>query len=123
MIITNKEVESVKLLKLLRRRKLPKVDTVEQAGKIATKFLIKYYGLAGTFEINCGYCFIWAYLVWALLPYQVYFITSDDHVVISHKNLFYDADNLEGYEDLSDLGIYNHTKFVAADVAAKLGIL
>lgn len=101
----NQQVESKKLLKVLRKRKLPEFKSIEEICKFVTKFVKKQYDLVNDSEINCGYCFIWAYLVWALSKEEVGFASTDGHVVVVHNGLFFDASNPYGYEQLEDAGL------------------
>ena len=101
----NHQVESDKLLKILRKRKLPEFKDLPEVCRFVTKFVKKQYSLEWDSDINCGYCFIWAYLVWALHKEEVHFATTDGHVVVDHKGLYYDSTNPDGYECLEDVEI------------------
>ncbi len=47
--------------------------------------------------INWGYCFIWAYYVWALWPHEsVKFATSTGHVMVCYNGRYYDSEHLNG---------------------------
>lgn len=100
----NTEVNAKALLKLLNARRLPKFKTLPEVCNFVTAFLMKKYGLYLESHINQGYCFIWAYLVWALWKERLDFVSSDGHVLIydANKCLYYDASNCEGYETLED---------------------
>lgn len=109
----NYRVESEKLLKILRRRELPEFKNLTEVCKFVTKFMKKQYDLKRDNDINNGYCFIWAYLVWALNEEEVKFATTDNHVVVEHNGLFYDSTNLSGCEFLEDIDLdLDETAFV-----------
>lgn len=98
----NTEVNAQALLSLLNQRKLPVFKTLPEVCDFVTNFLINKYNLHQPSWINHGYCFIWAYLVWALWKKPLSFVSSDNHVVIYDEDsmLYYDASNNEGYESL-----------------------
>jgi hypothetical protein len=114
----NTEINAKALLKLLRKRELPIFNSINEVGKFVTKFLMKNYKLQRVNDINHGYCFIWAYLVWALWKHPVNFVSSDGHVVVYDEDtgLYYDAENCDGWEDLDDSGVYSEE---AADLGVK----
>jgi len=55
--------------------------------------------------INCGYCFIWAYLVWVLWPDRdnITFATTSGHVVIKYNGKYYDSENMGGTKRLKSI--------------------
>jgi len=75
--------------------------------KYVTEFMFDKYPDIGDDPsyINCGYCFIWAYLVWVLWPNkdEISFATSTGHVVVKYNNKFYDSEHLCGESHLSDI--------------------
>lgn len=89
----NREMNAKLVLKTLRTRKLPQFKNIEEVGDFVTVYMVKHYKLRTYFKINNGYCFIWAYLVWALMKEPVSFATSDGHVVVKYKNKYYDCEN------------------------------
>lgn len=111
----NTEVNAKALLALLNRRELPEFKTLPQVCEVVTDFLVKKYELNAPSDINQGYCFIWAYLVWALWKKPLKFVSSDGHIVIEHNGLFYDSISHEGCDDLELME-------VNLDEAADLGI-
>jgi hypothetical protein len=98
----NQQVESSKLLKVLHKRKLPEFQNLPEVCRFVTKFVKKQYNLRYDGDINHGYCFIWAYLVWALNKEEVKFATTDGHVLVHHDDLYFDSSNPHGYECLED---------------------
>lgn len=101
----NHQVESAKLLKVLRRRKLPEFKNLTEVCYFVTNFVKKKYDLDFDFQINQGYCFIWAYLVWALSKQDVKFVTTDGHVLVFCDDNYYDAEHPFGFFDLESLKI------------------
>lgn len=101
----NQQVESDKLLKILCRRKLPRFENMPEVCEFVSNFMVKHYDLYGRNHINRGYCFIWAYLVWALSNEEVKFFTTDGHVVVECDGTFYDASMTYGSIHLEDLDI------------------
>lgn len=112
----NQQVESDKLLKILRRRKLPEFKDLPAVCKFVTKFMVRHYDLYDGSDINRGYCFIWAYLVWALSKHEVKFVTSDGHVVVDDGELFYDSENPNGDCDLKFFDYMGGDDVVNVDV-------
>lgn len=111
----NTEVNAQALLKLLNERQLPDFKTLPEVCEYVTNFLMKKYSLDKASWINQGYCFIWAYLVWALWKQPIEFVSTDGHVVVYDGTLYYDASNSEGYEALEDAEL-------DPDEAADLGV-
>jgi hypothetical protein len=87
----NDMIESKRLLTILKRKRAPKLKTIEDVSDYVTRFVIKRYKLDDATEINSGYCFIWAYLVWALMKEPVKFVMNDGHVVIDYQGKYYDS--------------------------------
>lgn len=109
----NQQVESAKLLKILRTRKLPEFKDLPDVCRFVTKFVTKQYNLSYESDINRGYCFIWAYLVWALSKEEVHFATSDGHVVVDHNGFYYDSSNPDGYEYMEAADLHeSETRYV-----------
>ena len=98
----NTEVNAKALLALLNQRELPTFKTIPDVCQFVADFLMKKYDLQEPSWINQGYCFIWAYLVWALWKKPLNFVSSDGHVLIESDGLYYDAANCYGYETLED---------------------
>lgn len=113
----NTQVNAQALLKLLRKRELPVFNTLPDVCHFVTKFLMKKYRLQRPSCINHGYCFIWAYLVWALWKKPVSFSSSDGHILVfdNETGFYFDSANCEGYECLEDADI-------CTDECANLGI-
>lgn len=105
---------AVKIEKLLEELK----DNIDVAGRpptgnsdedfsilceYVTEWMVRKYGLEYHSDINHGYCFIWAYLMWALWPHGgVTFLTTTGHVVVVYKNHYYDCDHLDGRPEIDD---------------------
>lgn len=103
---------SVRMEKLLEELK----SNIEQVGRppeenstegftklceYVTEWMIRKYNLADADAINWGYCFVWAYLVWALWPHGgVTFKTSTGHVAVKWDDHFYDSEHCDGRPDL-----------------------
>lgn len=87
----NNMIESKRLLAVLKRKRVPKLETIDDVSKYVTRFVIKTYKLKDESAINSGYCFIWAFLVWALMKEPVKFVMNDGHVVIDYKGKYYDS--------------------------------
>ena len=96
----NTEVNAKALLALLNQRELPEFKTLPEVCDFVTNFLMKKYNLRAPSWINHGYCFIWAYLVWALWKKPLNFVSSDGHIVIEYEGLYYDSISHEGCDDL-----------------------
>ncbi len=102
----------VKMDRLLEEMK----SNIEQAGrpspensrdgfydlcKYVTDWMIRKYDLNKDADINWGYCFIWAYLVWALWPHGgITFKTCTGHVVVVKNGLYYDSEHCDGHSNL-----------------------
>lgn len=102
-------------MKVLRKRKLPDFKNLPEVCRFVTSFVKKQYGLVCDESINHGYCFIWAYLVWALSKNEVNFSTTDGHVVVDDGQLFYDSEHPDGVDNLEDFNHMNEDA-VAVDV-------
>ena len=100
----NRELESKRLLKLLGRRRMPPLKTIDDVRKFVTKFMMKQYSLKRERDINYGYCFIWAYLVWALMKEPIEFVTTDGHVVVKYNNKYFDSET-SWAESLNEIGL------------------
>jgi hypothetical protein len=99
---------AVKMDKLLAEMK----DNIAVAGKpefensregfydlcsYVTEWMLRKYDLETDDRINYGYCFIWAYLVYALWPHGgVTFKTCTGHVVVVKDGLYYDSEHQDG---------------------------
>jgi hypothetical protein len=100
--MNNRALESKRLLAVLRLKSMPELKTIDEVSEFVSNFMIKRYKLDCISDINEGYCFIWAYLVWALMPEPVDFVTDDGHVVIRYKGEYYDATSF-GFYELDDI--------------------
>ena len=86
--------------------------------QFVTDWMIDRYDLSSPPRINCGYCFIWAYLVWALWPYPgVSFSTTDGHVIVKRDGVFYDSEHIDGDTDVNNFLSFGLMKSV--DVGAQ----
>lgn len=97
----NKMIESKRLLTVLKRKRMPKLETIEAVSVYVTRFMMRTYKI-GEDDINCGYCFIWAYLVWVLMKEPVKFVMNDGHVVIEYKGMYYDSETF-AEQDIEDI--------------------
>lgn len=81
-----------------------------------TEWMVRKYDLQFHSDINHGYCFIWAYLVWALWNHGgVTFKSTTGHVVVAFRGHYYDSEHIDGRPVLDDefCGFgYNDTKHV-----------
>ena len=111
----NTEVNAKALLALLNQRELPEFKTLPEVCDFVTNFLMKKYDLRYPSDINWGYCFIWAYLVWALWKKPLNFVSCDGHIVIEYEGLYYDSTSSHGCDDLESMQ-------VNLDEAATLGV-
>jgi len=83
-----------------------------------TRWMIRKYDLDNDAGINYGYCFIWAYLVWALWPGEgVTFLTTTGHVVVKFEGHYYDSEHCEGYPEIDGwCGFYKNCERKLVDV-------
>ena len=87
-----KRPSPTKLKRLLRVRELPDNADHQSVRTFVTDWLVKKYDLGTEDEINRGYCFIWAYLVWALCkPGTMKFVGDSSHVCVKIGDKFYDS--------------------------------
>jgi hypothetical protein len=93
----NNAIESKRLLAILKRKRAPKLETIDDVSIYVTKFMLKRYRLSEG-DINNGYCFIWAYLVWALMKEPVNFVMDDGHVAILFDGTYYDSDTFGAHD-------------------------
>jgi hypothetical protein len=82
-------------------------STPEEIMKFVTHFMIKNHHCHDVHNINRGWCFIWAYLVWCLLSSEddeISFVNLGDcgHVILKFKNKFYDSENQHGNSSCDD---------------------
>jgi hypothetical protein len=77
---------------------IPRFNSFEEVTVFLNGYMVKRYGLHSTYDINCGFCFIWAYLVWVLWDYadEIVFVTTRGHVGVKYQGKFYDSENLYG---------------------------
>lgn len=97
---------------------LPPTNDFSAICEYVRDWMLRKYQLEWDDEINCGYCFIWAYLVWALWPQhdEVKFVTASQHVVILHKDKYYDCEHCFGEEyadEFCGFGEYSREKRVS----------
>lgn len=71
------------------------------------RWMCKHYRIV-PYEINHGYCFIFAYLVEALNPRKMSYWSTDGHIALSDGSYFYDADHCFGTEDSTE--IFGHRR-------------
>lgn len=112
--MTNNALESKRLLAVLKRKELPKLQTFDETCEYVTAFMVEHYKLEDESEINRGYCFIWAYLVWALSPVPIKLVTSSSHIVVKYQDAYYDATTF-GEPSLEDIGCWGATKEVSVE--------
>lgn len=80
-----------KLLRFFKVKELPDQNNIAEIRDFVTNWF-KTAKNVGDHSINCGYCFIWAYLVWALAkPRTVTFHSDNGHVCVKHGGLYYDS--------------------------------
>jgi hypothetical protein len=80
---------------------MPPTEDFPSLCDYVTDWMLRRYNLDGDYEINQGYCFIWAYLVWALWPHGgVTFKTVTQHVIVVYKGEHFDATNTSGHDDV-----------------------
>ncbi len=73
-------------------------------GNYVTEWMMDRYNICSPGNINWGYCFIWAYLVWSLWPHGgVTFKTSTGHVVVKWNNLYFDSENPNGTKNVNNI--------------------
>jgi hypothetical protein len=85
----------------------PKFTDINDASRYATEFVMKKYKLKYENDINQGYCYIWAYIVWALMPAgSVKFVSSNAHVAIECESKYYDATTF-GTFDIDSIMCHN----------------
>jgi hypothetical protein len=73
-----------------------KPKTFEGVCAMVTDYLISHHKVINPHRINCGHCFVWAYLVWALCEEDVDFVTGTGHVMVRHNGKLYDSAHLDG---------------------------
>lgn len=107
----NREMNANLVLKILRKQKLPNFKNIEEVGNFVSAYIVKHFELKTYRSINHGYCFIWAYLVWALMKEPVSFVTNDGHVIVKYKNKYYDCEKYamnyltRSYDDALDTDV------------------
>lgn len=93
----------VVLHRFFKRSYLP--QRFEEICEFVTKFMIEEYEPEDAYHINCGWCFVWAYLVWCLSPYKHKFKNlrqGGGHVVVMHSNKHYDSEHPKGESNTTD---------------------
>ena len=76
------------------------------------KYNLKYYS-----DINHGYCFIWAYLVWALWTHGgVTFKTTTGHVIVHYNGHYYDCDHFDGRPDTREFMCFGYSTIKHLDI-------
>jgi hypothetical protein len=128
----NQQVDADKVLAILKRKTLPKFEHIEEVCEFVTKYMVKRYNLSEPGLINCGYCFIWAYLVWALWPKGgVEFTSTDGHVAVRYQGYYFDAEHPDGEaetdwvfnsydEDLMDINVHGLAWYWCRDGLEKM---
>jgi hypothetical protein len=98
--ITNKNA----VLEYLGVTKIPRFNSMEKTCEYVTDRMIEKYkssNVCVASDINYGYCFIWAYLVYALAPkdYNLSFLSTTAHVVVTDKDNGLSYDSVAPYGD------------------------
>jgi hypothetical protein len=78
-------------------------NDIDWVVQFVTSWMIVKYRFKKANDINYGYCFIWAYFVWCLMPEgSVVFrrLEGPGHVIIEHAGKFYDSNNLSGMKSV-----------------------
>lgn len=72
--------------------------------KWVKKWIMKKYDIED-WQINRGFCFIFAYVVAALTPHDVAFYTDQGHVAVydPQTKKLHDSDHVEGTEDFEEI--------------------
>lgn len=93
------------LLSELKVKYIPTFKDFPSICRFVTKRMMDVYDLECPGDINCGYCFIWAYFVSALTPRPLEFVTTENHVVIynSRTKKWYDSEHTSGTFDLDEV--------------------
>ena len=95
--MNNSNLNFKEVLAELKLEALPKFTSITEVCQYVTTYMIKRYDLYDEAQINTGYCFIWAYLVWALWSKDdVVFKTVTGHVVVKCDGYFYDSEHING---------------------------
>lgn len=97
-----------KQAKFFNRQDWPKFDNISDAAQFITDFMGEQYHVE-PYCINCGYCFIWAYLVSTVFP-DVSFVTTTGHVVIKYKGMYYDSEHIHGVSNLYSIDGMGHNQ-------------
>lgn len=93
------------LLSELKVKYIPTFKDFPSICRFVTRRMIKLYKLDNPSDINCGYCFIWAYFVSALTPRKLEFVTTENHVVIYNPRTkkWYDSEHPAGISNLDEV--------------------
>jgi hypothetical protein len=80
---------------------LPRHRSMTTRCKYVKKWMLKNYRIKAD-DINWGRCFIFSYLVAALTPHDLEFVTTGGHVILRDPltGLYYDSDYVEGCDDI-----------------------
>jgi hypothetical protein len=91
-----KKPSKAALHRLFGKRAFP--TEITDIAQFVTNWMMAEYRFKRPSDINWGWCFIWAYFVWALSPKKVEFIRLGygGHVVIGFDGLYYDSCNTTG---------------------------
>lgn len=95
----NSQVKAQELLAYYKKEKVPAFEHFSEVCVFVTHTMIDHYDLHGPRDINYGYCFIWAFLVWSLWrkPEDITFVSDDgNHVIVKCGELYYDSESCEG---------------------------
>lgn len=89
---------------------MPEFTDFSELCEYVRDFLIRRHDFDRDDEINYGYCFVWAYLVWALWPKGgITFVSVTGHVVVKYDGTYWDAEHCHGEKDL--LGFCSFSKW------------
>lgn len=89
---------------------MPEFEDFRQLCEYVRDFVLTRYDLEFDDQINCGYCFVWAYLVWAIWAGDgITFVSTTGHVVIKYNDMYWDAENCEGRDNLKGFCSFGET--------------
>lgn len=104
------------LAKFLNVEKLPRSQRIATVGRFVADKMMEKYSITA-YDINSGYCFIWAYLVWAIVQDEsISFQSNYNHVVVSYKGKFYDSDHITGSKLLTKMEFFSSDSGDTMDV-------
>lgn len=112
----NATIDRDALAKFLDVDKLPRSRRINIIGRFVAERIKDKYSISA-YDINNGYCFIWAYLVWAILQDEtISFQSNYNHVVVSYKGKFYDSDHITGSKLLTKMEFFGYNSGDTMDV-------